>query len=75
MRGERIIAELLSIVGMVVYGVILQHIYSQVMGRPDQSWVNQTRTWWVTRGSRAVEKKLAIWTLKDAAVEPPVELE
>jgi hypothetical protein len=76
-KGERILAELVALLGMVVYGVILQHIYAEVMGKPERSWVNQVRAWWVTRGSRELEKRLAIWNSKLTAEEPkpPLELD
>ncbi len=70
MKGERIIAEILSILGLVIYLVALQHLYSELLNHPDRSWINQARTWWVTRGSRKIEKKLQIFTLKDSAIEP-----
>lgn len=70
MKGERIIAELLGIVGMLVYGVMLQHLYAEVQGRPERSWINQARTWWLTRGSRSLERRLRVYTLTKTSEEP-----
>ncbi len=70
MRGERIIAEILSIIGLLIYVVALQHLYSELLNHPDRSWINQVRAWWVTRGSRKIEKRLRIFTLKESATEP-----
>lgn len=70
MKGERIIAEILSIIGLLIYVIALQHLYSELLAHPDRSWINQARAWWVTRGSRRIEKKLQIFTLEDSAIEP-----
>ncbi len=71
MKGERIIAELLSIVGLLVYGVMIQHLYAELFHEPEKSWVNQTRAWWVTRGSRKMATKLAlVWNRPDSSLEP-----
>jgi hypothetical protein len=71
MKGERIIAEVLSIFGMVAYLVLVQHLYSDLLREPDKSWLRQLRLWWVTRGSRKMETRLAlVWNRKDAAIEP-----
>lgn len=74
MKGEHIAAELVGLVGIIVYGLILQHIYAELMNKPDTSWLNQLRAWWVTRGSRAMEKRLhEVWDRKDTAEEPSPE--
>lgn len=72
MKGERIIAELLGIVGLLLYGALLQHLYAELLHEPERSWLNQGRAWWVTRHSRRRETQLVkVWTRKDAATEPP----
>lgn len=69
-----ITAQLIGFVSMVVYVCALQHIYAEMAGKPDRSWVNEARTWWVTRGSRKVERRfqktLRVLTLQEAAEEP-----
>lgn len=70
-KGERIIAELLSIVGLVLYAVLLQHIWSQMEHEPEHSWINQARAWWVTRRSRARILELRKVRDKPGTVEEP----
>jgi hypothetical protein len=71
MKGERIIAEALSICGLVIYVVLFQHMYAEMFHEPDKSWVNQIRAWWVTRHSRGRIAKLErTWSTKDSAIEP-----
>lgn len=70
MKGERIIAELIALVGIVVYGVFLQHLYAELTNHPERSWINQVRTWWLTRGSRQLEKRLRVFTLEESSTEP-----
>lgn len=71
MKGERIIAEILSILGLVIYVVLFQHMYTGMFHEPDKSWVNQARAWWVTRRSRAKVVRLAkVWELDESATEP-----
>ena len=72
MKGERIVAEALSVLGMLVYGVMLQHVYSQLLNKPEDSWINQGKAWWVTRGSRKLEKRLRVYSFKKTATEPTI---
>lgn len=69
MKGEHIIAELIGLVALLAYGVMLQHIFSQMDGHPEASWVNQLRAWWLTRNSRSRERILRkVW---DSLPEEP----
>jgi hypothetical protein len=73
-KGERIIAEIISVLGLLIYIVALQHLYAQILNKPETSWINQARAWWVTRHSRARILKLErVWGSKDSAVEPAPE--
>jgi hypothetical protein len=71
MKGERIIAEIISVLGLLIYIVALQHLYAQILNKPETSWLNQAKAWWVTRRSRAKTAKLAkVWDLSESATEP-----
>lgn len=71
MKGEQVLAELLSLLGLLLYGLILQHIYSEMLEHPERSWINQAKTWWVTRRSRQREIQLPrIWSMTETASEP-----
>lgn len=72
MKGERILAELLSLAGMVLYVVAWQHLMAEMLHEPDRSWFNQARLWWVTRHSQAkiVQLNKNIWGRSDAPQEP-----
>lgn len=71
MKGERIVAEILSILGLVIYIVLFQHMYTGMFHEHDKSWINQVRAWWVTRHSRARTAKLErVWGGKESATEP-----
>lgn len=70
MKGERIVAELISLLSMVIYAVLLQHLYSQLLNKPETSWLNMAKTWWLTRGSRRLERRLRVFTLEQSVDEP-----
>lgn len=71
MKGERILAELLSIVGLTIYVIAWQHLMAEMMHEPERSWVNQVRGWWVTRHSRRrVVELRKIWDSIVEADEP-----
>lgn len=73
MKGESIVAQLISTLGLLLYGVLLQHLYAELMHEPERSWINQGRAWWVTRRSREMERRLSkVWNRPQTALEPEV---
>ena len=71
MKGEHVLAQIIAVLGMVLYLVLVQHVYAEMFEHPERSWLNQLRAWWVTRGSREREIKLRkVWDQPLAAEEP-----
>ena len=73
MKADNTVAALIGLISTVTYAVFLQHIFSEMYGHPELSWINTVKTRWVTRQSRRYEKKLKVFDFKKTVEEPTVD--
>lgn len=69
--GVALIEQLGSLVAIGIYLVVLQHLMvTTVMSKPEQSWINRLRAWWLDEQLRAEKRRFRPWMSKEVAEEP-----
>jgi hypothetical protein len=66
-----VVEQLGALMAMGIYLVVMQHIMlSEILHKPQESWINRVKAWWLDEQLRAEKRKLAPWLHKESATEP-----